>query len=209
MHQRKHIKYFHYGWDINDYSEILNFASKQRKQLKMVSYGCNLDYELIHNLIKKYLVPKVERENGAFIEISFDFYDANLENQALSDYFFKVFNVGENRFLEFEKDLHQLAGKHIRCHYNIRGHFEVQLNGKQYSTLVYKALDCSAIYREAIDGRYIFFIDTESEDNVEIRSKMHLLPPNLQSLHLPVNFSEIQKEVYVKDWIRSIMAYHI
>ncbi|QUG42053.1 hypothetical protein KD050_01770 [Psychrobacillus sp. INOP01] len=207
MHQSKHIKYFEYGWDMNDYREIFNFASKQRKRVKMLSYGCDLDYKLIHNLIKKHLVSKVETENETSMEISFDSYDANIENQALSDYFFKVFYVDENRLLEFEKDLHQLTGKHIQCNYNIRGHFEVQLNGKQFSTLVYKTLDCSAIYREAIEGQYLFFIDTESEDNIEIRHKMHLLPSNLQSLNLPVNFSEIQKEVYVKDWIRSIIAY--
>ncbi|TQR15543.1 hypothetical protein [Psychrobacillus soli] len=116
-------------------------------------------------------------------------------------------NVDENRFFDFEKDLQQLRGKHIRCNYNIRGHFEVQLNGKMFSTLVYKTLDYLAIYREKMEGRYLFFIDSESEDNEEIRHKMHLLPQNLQSLNLPVHFSEIQKEVYVKNWIRSIQDY--
>ncbi|WP_144513895.1 hypothetical protein [Bacillus sp. FJAT-22090] len=207
MSRSKHIKYFRYGWDIIDLREILNFVNKQRKCLKILSYGCNLEYDLMNKLIKKHLASEIETRNEPCMEISFESYDANFENQDLGENFFNVFKVDESRFIQFEMELKQLTGRHIRCHYNIRGHFEVQLDGKQFSTLVYKTLDCLAVYREAIEGQYLFFIDTESEDNEEIRHKMHLLPQNLQSLNLPIYFTEIQKEVYVKDWVRRIMEY--
>lgn len=208
MAQNRHIQYdCKYGWDLIDRKEWLNFASKQSNQLKFLSYGCDLDYKSIHQLIKDFSLSGVKKQDKKSIVINFESYDANQKIHNNLAYYFDTVRIDGFRFVEFENELHNLFGNHIRCVYNIRGHFEVQLYGKKFSTLVYKTLDCSAVYREALEGRYIFFIDSESEDNHEIRHKIHLLPVNLQSLTLPVNFTEIQKEVYIKDWIRRIIAY--
>jgi|GEM_PF-828914 len=206
MRQNEYIHYHrNYGWDLNDYKTMLKFANKSREQLTLFSYGCNLDNNSIHLLIEEYFLSEVVKRNESFIEVEFDSYDSNLSNQIKRKYTFRKFYIEEKRLIEFENEVSQHSGKHIRCDINVRGHFEVKLNNKLYSTLVYKKLDCSAVYREAIKGQYLFLIDTESTDNEEMRNKMHLLPKNIQSLNLPINFTEIQKEVYVKDWIRQIL----
>ncbi len=101
--------------------------------------------------------------------------------------------------------LDKIPGKHIRCEYNVRGHFDVMLNGYNFSTRLFRALDFPTIYANDIKGRYL--IDTESTDNEMIRNKMHLLPSKLQSLSLPINFSDTQKQLYIKNWISNILKY--
>ena len=98
---------------------------------------------------------------------------------------------------------------HIRCEFNVRGHFEVILNGVEFSTRVLKALDFPSMYKEDLNGRYLLFIDTESPDNEMIRHKIHLLPKELQSLSLPLDSSPLQWELVVKDWITAILRYEV
>lgn len=204
MHIQYHRKY---GWDLVDSKAMLNFASKQSKQLKILSYGCHLDYKAIQKLIKDLSLAGGKRENENLIDINFESYDANSIFHNNHGYYIDLFNIEPIQLIEFENELHKLKSKHIRCDFNIRGHYEVQLDGKEYSTLVYKTIEFSAVYREALAGRYLFFIDNESEDNYEIRCKIHLLPENLQSLTLPLNITEMQKVIFIKDWIRQILAY--
>lgn len=102
-----------------------------------------------------------------------------------------------------------MPGTHIRCEFNVRGHFEVNLNGVEFSTRVLKALDFPSMYKEDLIGRYLLFIDTESPDNEMIRHKIHLLPKELQSLSLPLDSSLLQRERLVKDWITAILRYEV
>lgn len=61
MAQNRHIQYdCKYGWDLIDRKEMMNFESKQSIQLKFLSYGCNLDYKSIQQLIKDFSLSGVK-----------------------------------------------------------------------------------------------------------------------------------------------------
>lgn len=194
----------HFMDDILSNKNFKKFVRQQRNLVKILSYGCNLDYSSMQKLTKGYLECETQSQSNT-VEVCLDYYDVNSQHHPGE--YITLSTVEESRFLQFEKELHKLPGHHVRCEYYVRGHYEVQLFGKEFSTMVQMPIDCSAIYREAVEGRYLYLIDTESEHNELIRHKMHRLPESLQTLSLPITVSAIQKEIYVKDWIRRIITY--
>ncbi|WP_185903416.1 hypothetical protein [Lysinibacillus sphaericus] len=48
-------------------------------------------------------------------------------------------------------------------------------------------------------------MDEESEDNEQLRSKMHMMPVKLQSLSLSATTPREEWEVYVRDWIKQLL----
>lgn len=80
MTRNEYIHFNHrYGWDINEdvYKTLLLFTKSKRKQMTILSYGCNLDNNEIEKLVQKYLVSKVQEANDTTINLR---YDANKKN---------------------------------------------------------------------------------------------------------------------------------
>lgn len=200
-----------YGWDLNNDAnlEMRLFAKAQRRQVTILSYGCDLDHHTIKKIARHYLTRKKSDEAEETLEIRYDTYDANSTLHTENQYYFETYFISENTLAAFIEALHRLPGTHIRCEFNVRGHFEVNLNGVEFSTRVLKALDYPSMYKEDLIGRYLLFIDTESPDNEMIRHKIHLLPKELQSLSLPLDSSPLQWELLVKDWITAILRYEV
>lgn len=83
MTRNEYIHFNHrYGWDINEdvYKTLLLFTKSKRKQMTILSYGCNLDNNEIEKLVQKYLVSKVQEANDTTINLRYDTYDANKKN---------------------------------------------------------------------------------------------------------------------------------
>ena len=200
-----------YGWDLNNDAnlEMRLFAKAQRRQVTILSYGCDLDHHTIKKIARHYLTRKKSDEAEETLEIRYDTYDANSTLHTENQYYFETNFISANTLAAFIEALHRLPGTHIRCEFNVRGHFEVNLNGVEFSTRVLKALDYPSMYKEDLIGRYLLFIDTESPDNEMIRHKIHLLPKELQSLSLPLDSSSLQWELLVKDWITAILRYEV
>jgi len=200
-----------YGWDLNNDAnlEMRLFAKAQRRQVTILSYGCDLDHHIIKKIARHYLTRKKSDEAEETLEIRYDTYDANSTLHTENQYYFEIYFISANTLAAFIEALHRLPGTHIRCEFNVRGHFEVNLNGVEFSTRVLKALDYPSMYKEDLIGRYLLFIDTESPDNEMIRHKIHLLPKELQSLSLPLDSSPLQWELLVKDWITAILRYEV
>lgn len=200
-----------YGWDLNNDAnlEMRLFAKAQRRQVTILSYGCDLDHHTIKKIARHYLTRKKSDEAEETLEIRYDTYDANSTLHTENQYYFEIYFISANTLAAFIEALHRLPGTHIRCEFNVRGHFEVNLNGVEFSTRVLKTLDYPSMYKEDLIGRYLLFIDTESPDNEMIRHKIHLLPKELQSLSLPLDSSPLQWELLVKDWITAILRYEV
>ncbi|MBX8943099.1 hypothetical protein [Lysinibacillus sp. K60] len=200
-----------YGWDLNNDAnlEMRLFAKAQRRQVTILSYGCDLDHHTIKKIARHYLTRKKFDEAEETLEIRYDTYDANSSKHEESQYYWKTYFISERTLAAFLQALRRLSGIHIHCEFNVRGHFEVNLNGVEFSTRVLKALDYPSMYKEDLIGRYLLFIDTESPDNEIIRHKIHLLPKELQSLSLPLDSSQLQWKLLVKDWITAILRYDV
>lgn len=200
-----------YGWDLNNDAnlEMRLFAKAQRRQVTILSYGCDLDHHTIKKIARHYLTRKKFDEAEETLEIRYDTYDANSSKHEESQYYWKTYFISERTLAAFLQALRRLSGTHIHCEFNVRGHFEVKINGVEFSTRVLKALDYPSMYKEDLIGRYLLFIDTESPDNEIIRHKIHLLPKELQSLSLPLDSSQLQWKLLVKDWITAILRYDV
>ncbi|MEK5486539.1 hypothetical protein [Lysinibacillus sp. FSL M8-0355] len=212
MNKSKYIHYNpRYGWDLNSdaHLEMWLFAKAQRRQVTILSYGCDLDHHTIKKIVRHYLTTEKPDAAEDTLEIRYDTYDANSNLHTENQYYFETYFISENTLAAFVQALHRLPGTHIRCEFNVRGHFEVNLNGVEFSTRVLKALDFPSMYKEDLIGRYLLFIDTESPDNEMIRHKIHLLPKELQSLSLPLDSSLLQRERLVKEWITAILRYEV
>ena len=190
-------------FEIKNEEEFRQFAQKNQNQIAVLTYGNHLDERAIDDLIDTYLIRDNLGKQGEII-VRYDTYDANV-NSRYRNGWFSEFPMDASLFKVFEAAVHRLNGTHVRIHHRVRGHFEVVIEGKEISTSVYKTRDCSKVYRDSVEGRYLFFIDEESEDNHEIRDKMHLLPEKLQFLSLPVTLPYEEREVYVRDWIKRIL----
>ncbi|SCX63518.1 hypothetical protein [Lysinibacillus fusiformis] len=195
------------GWMLKNNQEMYSWLTKMRNQLTILSYGDNLDNHAIQHLIDKYLSSVEQEYSSKVMEVKYDTYDTDINKGFDGHYYTETYFVNEKQLIKFEKELDKLPGKNIRCQFGVRAHFNVKLNGNNFSTRFYKTLDCSSVYRERMEGRYLFFIDTESIDNELIRNKINILPDKLQSLSLPINFTNSQKEIYIKHWISQILEY--
>lgn len=197
------VYYKENDFEIEDIEAFRQFTQKAQNQIAILTYGNNLDERAIDGLFDTYLKRDTFGEQGE-ITVRFDTYDANVKSRYRNGWCSEI-PMDASQFIAFEAAVHRLNGTHVRIHHRVRGHFEVVIEGKEISTSVYKTRDCSKVYREPVEGRYLFFIDEESEDNHEIRDKMHLLPDKLQFLSLPVTLPFEEREVYVRDWIKRIL----
>ncbi|MGE7951222.1 hypothetical protein [Lysinibacillus xylanilyticus] len=190
-------------WEIENEEELTQYAQKLQKHIAILTYGNNLDEEALDELIANYLTEESSEDPTKF-NIRYDTYDANVNSPHRNNLLFGI-KMDDEQLLTFEAAIERLDGTHVRIHHRVRGHYEVAIDGKRYSTSVYKTRDCSKVYREPVEGRYLFFIDEESEDNELLRSKMHTMPEKLQVLSLPVTISYEEREVYVRDWIKRLL----
>ena len=128
----------------------------------------------------------------------YDVYDVNLvKNQKISGSWISKYLISERQLDAFEYSLSKLnKGTSIRCNPNARGHIEVNVNDLEYSARVLATEDIKM---------KIFLIDEESENNEMIRSKLHLLPTEMQLLIIDNGFSYEEKKLKVKGWIEEIL----
>lgn len=190
-------------WEIDNEEELTQYAQKLQKHIAILTYGNNLDEEAFDELIANYLTEESSEDPTKF-NIRYDTYDANVGSPHRNNWLSGI-QMDDEQFLAFEAAIERLDGTHVRIHHRSRGHYEVEIDGKLYSTRVYRTRDCSKIYREPVEGRYLLFIDEESEDNELLRSKMHTVPEKLQSLSLSVTIPYEEWEVYVRDWIKRLL----
>ncbi|MFJ8517132.1 hypothetical protein [Lysinibacillus xylanilyticus] len=190
-------------WEIDNEEELYTYAAGVQKHIAFLTYGNQLDEKAIDELIATYLTEESNDDSNKF-NIRYDTYDADVKSPHRNHWIFGI-QMDKERLLEFEATIQRLDGTHIRIQHRSRGHYEVEIDGKLYSTKVYRTRECSKVYRKPVEGRYLLFIDEESEDNVLLRSKMHLMPEKLQSLSISATISREEWEVYVRDWIKRLL----
>lgn len=172
----------------------------------LLSYGCDLDHSNIDFLVKERLMPFAHKENkmnkrnsnDLSIRMLYDVYDVNSKKHIDNNYYLEEFIVSEAHFLAFEYSLSKLKGNHIRCRPYARGHYDLTINGKEYSTRVYQKLS---------GDHELFFIDDEAIHNIVLRKHIHALPNELQWLVLPKNIEDIKRECAIFDWIQSSLNF--
>ncbi|QDQ02449.1 hypothetical protein FOH38_19375 [Lysinibacillus fusiformis] len=176
------------------------------KQVLLLIYGCNLDHSNISFLEKDrlsrfevewdYVPCKLNEKRDILFQ--YDVYDVNLEkNRKCSCRWFSKYLISERQLDAFEYSLSKLnMGKYIRCNPNIRGHIEVIVNDLEYSAGILGTEDNKML---------IFLIDEESENNEMIRSKLHLVPMEMQFLTIDNGFSYEEEKLKVKEWIEGIL----
>ncbi|MGE7909699.1 hypothetical protein [Lysinibacillus xylanilyticus] len=190
-------------WEIDNEEELYTYAAGVQKHIAFLTYGNQLDEKAIDELIATYLTEESNDDSNKF-NIRYDTYDADVKSPHRNHWIFGI-QMDKELLLEFEATIQRLDGTHIRIQHRSRGHYEVEIDGKLYSTKVYWTRECSKVYRKPVEGKYLLFIDEESEDNVLLRSKMHLMPEKLQSLSISATISREEWEVYVRDWIKRLL----
>ena len=173
------------------------------KQVLLLIYGCNLDYSNIKFLEKDrlsrfevewdYVPCKLNEKRDVLFQ-----YDVNLvKNRKNSGSWIIKYLISERQLDAFEYSLSKLnKGTIIRCNPNVRGHIEVIVNDLEYSASVLATED---------NKMSIFLIDEDSNNNEMIRSKLHLLPTEMQLLIIDNGFSYEEQRLKVKEWIEEIL----
>ncbi|MEK5215964.1 hypothetical protein [Psychrobacillus sp. FSL H8-0487] len=176
------------------------------KRVLLLIYGCNLDHSNI-SFLEKDRLSRFEVEwdyapcklnDKRDVLFQYDVYDVNLEkNRKCSGRWLSKYLIDEHQLNAFEYSLSKLnTGMYIRCNPNIRGHIEVTVNDLEYSAGILGTED---------NKTRIFLIDEESENNEMIRSKLHLLPIEMQLLTIDTGFSYEERKLKVKEWIEQIL----
>ncbi|VDG96802.1 Uncharacterised protein [Lysinibacillus sphaericus] len=175
----------------------------------LLSYGCDLDHSNIEFLVKKRLMPNaITKENKMNKRISkhltirmmYDVYDINWNKHVDNKYYLEEFVITEAHLQAFEYSLSKLKGNHIRCRPYSRGHYDLTINGKEYSTRV---------YQEILGDNELFFIDEEAIHNLCLRKQNHKLPSELQWLMLPKDIETTERESAINDWIQTVLNFII
>ncbi|WP_156028891.1 hypothetical protein [Sporosarcina sp. D27] len=128
----------------------------------------------------------------------FDVYDINWSKHVDNKYYLEEFIVSEAHLVAFEYSLSKLKGNQIRCRPYSRGHYDLIINGKDYSTRVYQKLS---------GNNELFFIDEEAVHNICIRKQNHKLPRKLQWLMLPKDIETAEREFAINDWIHTVLNF--
>ncbi|MGE8004200.1 hypothetical protein [Lysinibacillus sp. NPDC093216] len=190
-------------WEIDNEEELYKYAAVVQKYIAILTYGNQLDEQALDELIATYLTEESCDDSNKF-NIRYDTYDADVKSPHRNHWIFGI-QMDDEQLLEFEATIQRLDGTHVRIQHRSRGHYEVKIDGKLYSTKVYRTRESLKVYREPVEGEYLLFIDEESEDNVLLRSKMHMMPEKLQSLSLSATIPREEWEVYVRDWIKRLL----
>lgn len=132
------------------------------------------------------------------VRLMYDVFDINWNKHIDNKYYLNEFFISEAHLLAFEYSLSKLKGYTIRCHPNARGHYDLSLNGKEYSTRVYQKLK---------GDQELFFIDDEATHNISIRKLNNKLPSKLQWLILPKDLKTTDRESAIHDWIQTVLNY--
>lgn len=173
----------------------------------LLSFGCDLDHSNIDFLVKERLMPyaiteknemKMKNSKHLAVRMMYDVYDVNRNKHVDNKYYLEEFIISEAHLLAFEYSLSKLKGNHIRCRPYARGHYDLTINEKEYSTRVYQKLS---------DDNELFFIDEESIHNISIRKKTHKLPSELQWLMLPKDIKTNERESSINEWMQTVLNF--
>ncbi|MDW0110944.1 hypothetical protein QT716_12940 [Sporosarcina aquimarina] len=132
------------------------------------------------------------------IRMMFDVYDINWGKHVDNKYYLEEFIISEAHLLAFEYSFSKLKGNQIRCRPYGRGHYDLTINGKEYSTRVYQELS---------GDNELFFIDEEAIHNICLRKQNHKLPSELQWLMLPKDIETAERESTIKNWINTVLNF--
>lgn len=175
------------------------------KTIFLLSYGCNLDHNNIDFLVKERLMPftkyKGNKPNKTIprtpeILLIYDVYDVNRNKHVDNKYYLEEFFISETRLQAFEYSLSKLKGHHMQCRPYARGHYNVFIDGKEYSSRVYQTLS---------SDNELFFLDEETFHNIGLREKSHNLPSELQWLTLPQKLDPADRGSAISNWIQKII----
>ncbi len=177
------------------------------KTVFLLSYGCDLDHNNIDYLVKERLKPFARCEGNILnkkvsrhpeILLMYDVYDVNLNKPVDNKYYLEEFLINEAHFQAFEYSLSKLKGHHIQCRPFARGHYELSINGKKYSTRVYQTV---------ANDKELFFFDQEAIHNTRLREKNHELPIDLQWLILSKDIDQTERETAIFNWINEVLNF--
>ena len=184
-----------------------NGVPSNLKTVFLLSYGSDLDHNNIDFLVKERLKPfarckgnKLNKKVSRHPEIllMYDVYDVHLNKHVDNKYYLEEFLISAAHFQAFEYSLSKLKGHHIQCRPYARGHYELSINGKNYSTRVYQTLS---------SDKELFFLDEEEIHSSSLREKNHKLPTDLQWLILPKDIEQTGRETAIFDWINEVLKY--
>ncbi|MDW0113866.1 hypothetical protein QT711_11770 [Sporosarcina saromensis] len=177
------------------------------KTVFLLSYGSDLDHNTIDFLVKERLKPFARRNGNKLnmkvsrhpeILLIYDVFDVNLNKHVDNKYYLEEFLISEAHFQAFEYSLSKLKGHHIQCRPYARGHYELSINGNNYSARVYQTLS---------NDKELFFLDEEAIHNRSLREKNHELPNDLQWLVLPKDIDKTERETAIFDWMNKVLKF--
>lgn len=171
----------------------------------LLSYGSDLDHSNIAFLVKERLMPftlakesKTNKRNSKHltIRLMYDVYDINWNKHVDNAFYLEEYSISEAHLLAFEYSLSKLKGNHIRCLPYARGHYELTINGRDYSTRVYEQI---------LEETELFFIDEEAIHNSRLRQQNHKLPKELQWLTLSKSIETTERDAAILEWMNTIL----
>ncbi len=171
----------------------------ERKEVFILSYGCDLDHNNIAFLVKERLMPfsdwysrKSPKETD--ICVRYEAFDINLTKHKQLYYAYS-FYINKTRLEAFMHSLSKLKGNHVYLNPRVRGHIEATIDSLDYTGRVYENLE---------DGEDLIFVDEESINNIKLRERLLSLPSELQVLKIPKNKSFEERNLLFANWIIGI-----
>jgi len=173
----------------------------ERKEIFILSYGCDLDHSNIAFLVKERLMPfsdwySKKSPNETDICVRYETFDIN-RNKHQQLYYAHAFFINKIRLEAFMYSLSKLKGSHAYLNPRVRGHIETTIDGLEYTGRVYETLE---------DGEELIFVDEESTNNIELRDNLPFLPNELQFLKIPKNTSFEERNLLFANWIQKIIS---
>lgn len=173
----------------------------ERKEVFILSYGCDLDHSNIAFLVKERLMSfsnwysrKSPKETD--ICVRYEAFDIN-RNKHQQLYYGHEFYINKIRLEAFMHSLSKLKGSHVYLNPLVRGHIEATIDGLEYTGRVYETLE---------DGQQLIFIDEESTNNIALRDKLPSLPKDFQYLKIPKDTNFEESYSLFSSWIQSIIS---
>jgi len=173
----------------------------ERKEIFILSYGCDLDHSNIAFLVKERLMSfsdfySRKSPNETDICVRYETFDIN-PNKHQQLYYAHAFFINKIRLEAFMYSLSKLKGSHVYLNPRVRGHIEATIDGLEYTGRVYETLE---------DGADLIFVDEESTNNIELRENLPFLPSELQFLKIPKNTRVEERNLLFANWIQKIIS---
>ena len=145
----------------------------ERKEIFILSYGCDLDHSNIAFLVKERLMPfsdfySKKLPNETDICVRYETFDIN-PNKHRELYYAHAFFINKIRLEAFMYSLSKLKGSHVYLNPRVRGHIKATIDGLEYTSRVYGTLE---------DRETLIFIDEESTNNIELRGNCRFYQSN-------------------------------